>query len=132
MRIATRKIHLRSSGFQDSLTYFNIFYQKQPFVGKFESYHPKTLSLRDSISRSIVSVSSVAAWLPDVIFSNKKSKFALILEGLATEDVRIFYVHCEYFGIFSSFWHIFPHFGMLKQDKSGNPGWQMETIPICT
>jgi hypothetical protein len=32
-----------------------------------------------------------APWLPDGIFSNQKSKFGSILEGLAMEGVGIFY-----------------------------------------
>jgi hypothetical protein len=48
------------------------------------------------------------------------------LEGLATEDVGIgilgpfgkFSVHLGYFAVN---WYIFPYFGMLYQEKSGNP-----------
>jgi hypothetical protein len=32
--------------------------------------------------------------------------------------IHIFYDHLVYFLLI---WNIFPHFGMLKQDKSGNP-----------
>jgi hypothetical protein len=56
--------------------------------------------------------------LPDGIFSNKKSHFGLILEGLAIEDVGIFYGHWAYFtanwfiwGLlvyFSPFWFAVP------------------------
>jgi hypothetical protein len=35
--------------------------------------------------------------LPDDIFSNQTSQFGLILEGLAMEDVDIFYGHLAYF-----------------------------------
>jgi hypothetical protein len=35
--------------------------------------------------------------LPDGIISNQKSKFGKILEGLAVEDVVIFYGHLVYF-----------------------------------
>jgi hypothetical protein len=35
--------------------------------------------------------------LPDGIFSNQKSKFGLILEDLAMEDVGIFYGQLVYF-----------------------------------
>jgi hypothetical protein len=51
------------------------------------------------------------AGLPDGILSNQKSQFGLILEGLAIEDVGIFYGYLVNF----------PHFGMLHHYKSGNP-----------
>jgi hypothetical protein len=35
--------------------------------------------------------------LPFRIFSNPKSQFGLILEGLAIEDIGKFYGHLEYF-----------------------------------
>jgi hypothetical protein len=35
--------------------------------------------------------------LPDGIFSDKKYQFGQILEGLAMEDVGIFYGHLVYF-----------------------------------
>jgi hypothetical protein len=35
--------------------------------------------------------------LPDGIFSDKKSQFGKILEGLRMENVGIFYGHLEYF-----------------------------------
>jgi hypothetical protein len=41
--------------------------------------------------------------LPDGFFSNQKSQFVLILEGLAMEDVGIFYVHSVNF---PAIWHI--------------------------
>jgi hypothetical protein len=69
--------------------------------------------------------------LPDGIFSNQKSQFGKILEGLAMEDVGIFNDHLVQFtviwyilwpfGRFMVIWHIFSCFGMLHQ-KSGNPG----------
>jgi hypothetical protein len=31
----------------------------------------------------------------------------------------VFYLHWEYFVVI---WYIFSHFGMLQQEKSGNPG----------
>jgi hypothetical protein len=75
--------------------------------------------------------------LPDGIFSNRKSKYELILNGLAMEDVDIlgpfclfdgqmvyvFYVHLVHFLVI---WHIFPRFGMLYREKSGNPGMYSE------
>jgi hypothetical protein len=38
--------------------------------------------------------------LPDGLFSNQKSKFGYILEGLALEDVGIFYGHLIHFRVF--------------------------------
>jgi hypothetical protein len=45
------------------------------------------------------------------------------------EDVGVFYGHLVYFAaiwyilwIFLAISYIFPHFGMLYQEKSGNPG----------
>jgi hypothetical protein len=35
--------------------------------------------------------------LPDGLFSNQKSQFGQILDGLRLENVDIFYVHEEYF-----------------------------------
>jgi hypothetical protein len=65
------------------------------------------------------------------VFSNPKSRFGLILESLATEDVAIFYGHLVYF---TSYWYIlrpirrfcghlvyFSRFGMAYQENSGNP-----------
>jgi hypothetical protein len=67
-------------------------------------------------------------WLPDGVFSNQKSKFGKILDGLAMEEVGIFYGHLVYFMViwyilwtfychlvhFPPFWHVVPK-------KSGNP-----------
>jgi hypothetical protein len=79
------------------------------------------------------------------IFSNQKSQFGLILWGLAIEDVGLFYGLLVYFtaiwsilrpyGLFYgllvyfvAIWYsllqlgtYFPRFGMLYQEKSGNP-----------
>jgi polyferredoxin len=90
--------------------------------------------------------------LPDGIFSNQKCQFGLSLECLAMNDVGKFYGHLVYFsaiwsiflqfGIFYSnlvyfaaIWYIlcpfgifvvilvkFSLFGLLYQEKSGNPG----------
>jgi hypothetical protein len=60
------------------------------------------------------------------IFSNQMSKFGLIMEGLAMEDVDIFYVHLVYFtvilyvlwpyGIFSGYLaHFFPHWYVVAR-----------------
>jgi hypothetical protein len=56
--------------------------------------------------------------LPDGLFSNQKSKFGSILEGLRLENVDIFYGHMEYFTDiwdilwlcvhFVFIWYIFP------------------------
>jgi hypothetical protein len=43
------------------------------------------------------------AWLPDGLFSNQKSQFGKILEGLEVEDVGIFYGHLKYFWTFEIF-----------------------------
>jgi hypothetical protein len=40
------------------------------------------------------------AGLPDGLFSNQKSKFGKIVEGLAMEDVDIFYGHLVHFTVF--------------------------------
>jgi hypothetical protein len=45
------------------------------------------------------------------------------LEGLAKEDVGLFYGHLVYFVVI---WYIFPRFGISYQEKSGNP--VLETI----
>jgi hypothetical protein len=73
---------------------------------------------------------SVVRWYLH-IFSNQKSQFGKILEGLATEDVGIFYGHFVYFTSeryifghsvhFVVIWYIFPSFCMLYREKSGNP-----------
>jgi hypothetical protein len=60
------------------------------------------------------------------IFSNQMSKFGLIMEGLAMEDVDIFYVHLVYFtvilyvlwpyGIFSGYFaHFFPFWYVVER-----------------
>jgi hypothetical protein len=64
-------------------------------------------------------------------FYTKKSQFGDILKGLEIKNVRIFYGHLEYFKAFwyfyshlvslGTFWYIFYRFGILHQDKSGNP-----------
>jgi hypothetical protein len=40
------------------------------------------------------------------------------LEGLAIEDVGLFYGYLVYFMVI---WYVFPRFGVLCQEKSGNP-----------
>jgi hypothetical protein len=63
--------------------------------------------------------------LPDGFFSNQKSQFVLTLEGLAMEDIGIFYVHLVNF---TAIWYILTRFGTFLpvlvcciKKKSGNP-----------
>jgi hypothetical protein len=66
-----------------------------------------------------------------VCFQTKKSQFASILECLAIENLGEFYDRLVYFtaignilfplGIFVVIWYIFPRFGILDLEKSGNP-----------
>jgi hypothetical protein len=70
--------------------------------------------------------------LPDGIFSNQKYQFGSILEGLGMGKVGILFGHLENitsiwyilwpFGYLVAIWYIFPRFGILCQEKSGNPG----------
>jgi hypothetical protein len=71
--------------------------------------------------------------LPDGIFSNQKKTPWLNLEGIAMEDVATFTaIWSTYFtaiwyslwpfGIFYEYLVPFSRFGMLHQEKSGNPG----------
>jgi hypothetical protein len=75
---------------------------------------------------------ALLAGLPDGIFSNQKSKFGQIVVGLGMEKVGKFFGHLEYtnvairyilwsFGNLLSIWFIFHRFGILCQEKSGNP-----------
>jgi hypothetical protein len=49
--------------------------------------------------------------LPDgMCISNQKSQFGLILEGLAMEDIGIFYGHLVYF---EAIWYILRQFGII-------------------
>jgi hypothetical protein len=67
--------------------------------------------------------------LPDGIFSNQKSKFGLILEGLERKDIGlvsailrpndVFYGDMVHVVVVS---YIFSRFGMLHREKSGIPG----------
>jgi hypothetical protein len=73
--------------------------------------------------------SRVARWF----FSNQKSKLGEISEGLAMEDVGIFYGHLVHFTVFCYIlWTFgivrgnlvhFSRFGILYQEKSGSPGF---------
>jgi hypothetical protein len=70
--------------------------------------------------------------LPDGLFSNPKSKFGKILEGLAMEDVGILFGYLVHFTVFCYIlWTFgivrgnlvyFFRFGIFSQEKSGNPG----------
>jgi hypothetical protein len=71
---------------------------------------------------------STSAGMPDGIFSNQKFQFGLILQGLSMEW-KVYFMAiwsilrpCSIFcGHFIYFMVIFFRFGMLCQDKSGNP-----------
>jgi hypothetical protein len=79
--------------------------------------------------------------LPDGLFSNQKSEFRHILEGLVLKKVGILlYGHFEYitaiwyifgpFGNIVAIWYISPCFGILNKEKSGNPAYiYVEPIP---
>jgi hypothetical protein len=63
-----------------------------------------------------------------------KDQFGYILEGLGKEHVGKFccivrpFLICMPFGIlvyFVAIWHIFNRFGMLCEEKSGNPAWSV-------
>jgi hypothetical protein len=61
--------------------------------------------------------------LPDGIFSNQKSQFGKFFEGLAMEDIGIFYGHLVYLTASRHCCgHLVYFFGILDQEKSGNPG----------
>jgi hypothetical protein len=69
--------------------------------------------------------------LPVGLFSNQKSKFGEIFEGLAMKDVVVFYGHLVHFTVFCYIlWTFgivcgnlvyFFRVGILYQEKSGNP-----------
>jgi hypothetical protein len=74
--------------------------------------------------------------LPDGMFSNQKSKFGKIFEGLGMKKNGIFYGHLEYimailyslwpFGNLVAVWYISPRFGIKNKEKSGNPTWRIK------
>jgi hypothetical protein len=84
----------------------------------------------------------VRSGLPDGLFSNQKYKFGKILEGFIMEHAGIFYAHSEHFtviwyilwpfGNVVLIWYIFPRFGILCQEKSGNPGSDAIGAVCCT
>jgi hypothetical protein len=49
--------------------------------------------------------------MPVDLFSNQKSKFGKILEGLAMEDIGIFYGHLVHFSVFC---YILLTFGIVR------------------
>jgi hypothetical protein len=68
-----------------------------------------------------------------VYFQTKNPNLGKFLEGLRMENVGIFYGRMEYLrplGIFYGnlvvLWSIFSPFGILCQEKSGNPGRRRE------
>jgi hypothetical protein len=72
--------------------------------------------------------------LPDGLFSNQKSKFGSILEGIEMEHIGIFYGHLEYImAIWYIIWpfggilvYYFTRFGILYNEKYGNPGHKVQ------
>jgi hypothetical protein len=69
-----------------------------------------------------------------MFFSNQKSQFGKILEGLRLKIVYLLYGHLEYFTDiwaisylhtymidFTFIWYIFSGFGILHHEKSGSP-----------
>jgi hypothetical protein len=88
---------------------------------------------------------SSEAGLPEGLFSNQNSRFGSILESLRLENVDIFHGQLEYlmafccddfiyyFRLFQTIlfydnwvhfvfiWYIFSGFGLMNQEKSGNP-----------
>jgi hypothetical protein len=71
-----------------------------------------------------------------VSFQTKNPNLGKLSEGLRNENVGIFYVHLEHFtaiwyimwpfGNVVVIWYIFPHFGTLCQEKSGNHGVRLK------
>jgi uncharacterized membrane protein len=66
--------------------------------------------------------------LPDWLFSHQKSQSEYIFGGHEIENVGKCYGLLQYF---TGIWHIllpflihFSRFGMLNQEKSGNPGFE--------
>jgi hypothetical protein len=81
------------------------------------------------------------AGLPDGVFSNQNSRFGQILEGLPMEGAGIIYGHLVYFtatlyilwpfGLLCSYLVYFYRFGMLYQQKSGNPVPTFGVLDFC-
>jgi hypothetical protein len=78
--------------------------------------------------------------LPDGLFSNQKSQFGKISEGISINNLGIFYDHFVYFtaignilwpvGTFCAHLVRFSGFGIMFQEKSGNPGRKQDKKPI--
>jgi hypothetical protein len=80
-----------------------------------------------AIARNLSTRSSIPG-MPDGIFSNQNSQFGYILEGLGMQNVGILFGLFMPIWPFSSpfdtclaIWGIFPRFGMMYHEKSGNP-----------
>jgi hypothetical protein len=82
--------------------------------------------------------------LPDGSFSNQKSQFGKNFQGLRLENVDIFYGHLEYLMDiwdilhmtihlvhFVFIWYIFSSFGIMHQEKAGNPVGNMPILTVC-
>jgi hypothetical protein len=87
---------------------------------------PRTIMLVCIMLGKCSPIVQLRTGLPDVLFSYPKSQFGYIFEGLGLENVGVFYDHGLYFMaslvyavcvslVYSSY------FGMLDQEKSGNP-----------
>jgi hypothetical protein len=69
--------------------------------------------------------------LPEGLFSNQKSQFGKILEGLGMEKVGVFFIHLKYitaiwyilwpFGNLVAIWYIFPPFWYIVSRKIWQP-----------
>jgi hypothetical protein len=71
---------------------------------------------KEKLETKRVFVPDAESGLPDGLFSNQKSQFGQILEGLRWENVAIFYGHLEYvfdghLGYFMTLWYILCSFG---------------------
>jgi hypothetical protein len=77
--------------------YLNVAAQKSvyPFLGGV-FYTKATARVQKDSSKTFCQVATSQAWLPDGIFSNQKSQFGLILEGIGMVNVGILYDHMEY------------------------------------
>jgi hypothetical protein len=65
-------------------------------------------------------------WLPDGLFSYKKSPFGYILEGLGMENVGIFYYHLEYYT--AMWWYTLRQLGFILCSLDlAFPFWYFQT-----
>jgi hypothetical protein len=90
----------------------------KPFYIKIVCFRSRLAFVLSEVQFGNSSLKRTASELPDGIFSNQKSNFWSILEGLAMEDVGIFGPFCLFYGqmihfmsiwyILWSFWYIFP------------------------